>query len=1322
MYRIVRRLRTAALIVLAFVIVLAAVMVSLFRVLAPQVPEYRAQIEQLASEAVGQPVTVGDIDARWQGLGPEMRLLDVRLGQPDAEPLELSEVRVRFGLPHIVSQRALRPDRISVLRSRLYVARDEAGQWHLRGLDPATIDAGEPDTDQRPWEIIVPVLKDFGQIALRDSTIVVRSGPGGDALYEFTDVNLVLGSTGTRHQLEAEASLPGMFGRTLALELDATGPLGEPERWNGDLYVRGQGLRPGDFLADYLGEGIDLSENQTDLELWSHWQAGDLQRFTLDYQAQGIRLPARAGYPEAMLEEFGGRLVWRELREGWRLDASRLALSMDQQSWSGDGLSLELIRGDDGQVAQISGLLDYVRLEHAHRLLAALPGEVLDDSVLETLARYRPEGEVSRLDLAVDLTAEGDLPKVNLDARLAGVGWQGEEMIPGISGIDGVLRVRDNNGSLDLDSTALALDYPAVFGSGWLPGRLEGQLSWHRAGEGWLVEGQRIDFAHPHGRVEGRFAIELPGEGAPVLDIRGQFEGLQVAEASVYLPRIVMPDPVVSWLEQALLDGEVTSGDIVLHGRADAFPFDEPGQEGTFRVQGDVTGAHLDFDPEWPNITELEAGLLFEGAGMRISGTRGTLQGATLHSLSAGIPDLSEGNLAIRGIAEARGDALAEVLKHSPLGGAPGHVAQGLSGGGPAELGLSLDIPLERVDDTVANGVLSWRDATLSHEFWPAPLNNINGELHFSNERLHAEGIQATMLGDPVTVDISHVAEAGQGSYTNVIQVRGNASAQSLSTLGKAPQPSPLSGQTQWTARIDVPPEDSDTPLRWQLSSALHGLAIDLAEPLAKTADERRVVRVFGEVCCDGQRDMDIRYGDVARARLRFSQRTPEQPVRLQRGQIAIGADTAGLPDSDGVHIRARMPALDPTDIRAWLPQADEQSPDAMDLTAMESLPVWLTSLDLELGTLHWGEGRLDQVSLQLQRQQDGSAEVQVQTAMFGGQARLPQDLNTGLWQLDLDRVNLLPAGETEAEDPSRQVPWLDNIDPRMLPPLDLAVASVHFGESSLGQLEARLRPTEDGVRFEETVMESSDLRVRIEGDWRHDEQAGEQSDFSINLRSSAPRKTARRLGYEPVLEARRAVLQLDLVWPGNPAAISLARARGTANLRVRDGALLNVEPGAGRFFGLVSFYALPRRLSLDFGDVLDSGMAFDSIDGNFEIGDGQAYTRDLEISGPAADVRLSGRTGLVERDLDQRVEVTPSVSSGVALAGTVAGGPVVGAALFVMQEMLQRPLGRITRTRYHIHGSWDDPVVDRVEEGLAAAPAAPDNDESETGEEESAQ
>jgi len=151
---------------------------------------------------------------------------------------------------------------------------------------------------------------------------------------------------------------------------------------------------------------------------------------------------------------------------------------------------------------------------------------------------------------------------------------------------------------------------------------------------------------------------------------------------------------------------------------------------------------------------------------------------------------------------------------------------------------------------------------------------------------------------------------------------------------------------------------------------------------------------------------------------------------------------------------------------------------------------------------------------------------------------------------------------------------------------------------------------------------------------------------------------------------------------------------------------LLDVEPGAtGRMLGLLSLNTLPRRLSLDFSDLFSKGFRFDEISGSFVIDDGNAYTNDLLVDGPAAKIEISGRIGLADQDYDELVTVIPSVKTGIPLAGTLAGGPIVGAALLVAQTLLEGKLGAINRLaekQYSVTGPWDDPVIEKLHGSVA--------------------
>jgi uncharacterized protein YhdP len=137
----------------------------------------------------------------------------------------------------------------------------------------------------------------------------------------------------------------------------------------------------------------------------------------------------------------------------------------------------------------------------------------------------------------------------------------------------------------------------------------------------------------------------------------------------------------------------------------------------------------------------------------------------------------------------------------------------------------------------------------------------------------------------------------------------------------------------------------------------------------------------------------------------------------------------------------------------------------------------------------------------------------------------------------------------------------------------------------------------------------------------------------------------------------------------------------------------------------ILSIHSLQRRLSLDFSDLFGKGFSFDRIQGHITFLDGVAYTNDLTIEGPAAQIEIAGRTGFVARDYDQLVTVTPLVSSNIPLAGVLAGGPAVGAALFVAERLFGERMNRLARYQYQVTGPWDEPKLERISVGPLPRP-----------------
>jgi uncharacterized protein YhdP len=289
----------------------------------------------------------------------------------------------------------------------------------------------------------------------------------------------------------------------------------------------------------------------------------------------------------------------------------------------------------------------------------------------------------------------------------------------------------------------------------------------------------------------------------------------------------------------------------------------------------------------------------------------------------------------------------------------------------------------------------------------------------------------------------------------------------------------------------------------------------------------------------------------------------------------------------------------------------------------------------------------------------------------------------------DMTRLRL-PGDESDTQSVSV-------IDPRTLPPVQLTAAEFAFGDRYLGAVEATVVKTQDGLVASKISTTDETFGIVGTGGWVVDanDPMGSHSFITATLTSTDVEQTMQRLNYTPGIVSDAMSINFDLNWSGSPRADFFDVLDGEVQVRFGDGQLEEVEPGAGRVFGLMSIVALPRRLSLDFRDVFNKGFGFDKIAGAFRIEDGITYTCDLSLEGPAADIGIVGSADLLNRTYDQTAIVAANVGSTLPIVGAVVAGPQIAAALLIFSLIFKKPLQEVGLVYYAVGGSWDEPTID---------------------------
>jgi len=270
------------------------------------------------------------------------------------------------------------------------------------------------------------------------------------------------------------------------------------------------------------------------------------------------------------------------------------------------------------------------------------------------------------------------------------------------------------------------------------------------------------------------------------------------------------------------------------------------------------------------------------------------------------------------------------------------------------------------------------------------------------------------------------------------------------------------------------------------------------------------------------------------------------------------------------------------------------------------------------------------------------------------------------------------------------------------IPELVVNIDDFTYKDRNLGQVNLQTSNFENGININNLSFIKPGFSIKAKGEWtRIDEM--DRSDFHATLEADSVETMLSTFNFNTAnIKDGKTTIEMKANWVDTPMDFSMNKIDGELNMQIAKGQLLDIDPKAGRLFGLLSLQTLPRRLALDFTDIFNEGFTFDSIEGNFSLQQGHAYTNNLEMTGPAADIIVSGRTGLATQDYDQIATITPKFSNSLPVASALFGpiGIGVGAVLFLAGELFEsipKKINKILSYQYSIKGSWDNPDIEKI-------------------------
>ncbi len=1228
---------------LAAAIILLALSLWALRLAMTNIDNFKPEIEYLLTQDINPAISFGSVTGEMNRFNPVLRIENLTLTLPDrSQPVFIDRLAVEFDFWASLFAWTPVALEISSTLEKIELTRAADGRWWLDELALAADGDGASIRDLTEHLALVPrYLKvDLRRLVIHDRRRAAE--------HTLERVKAYIDHRDDQYLVQVSAALPPQLGRGVLIKAVLS-----PD--NNLLYVNSSNLQTQPVADLFEIDTWGLRQGALDGELW----------FNLDgRRARAINgnIVLKNGIfqmtPEkrALAVSYHARFNAVNRESGWRISNRFERMRIEGNRVKPFRAQMRLARGDYGK-----RLLAWVERVALDDLATVLPQFVPAD-IGNHVERGRFSGVIENFVLILDPSRPR---QVKLGGSVRGLESEGLAFLPGMRNLNARIRFGDDKLGAELDGRQVRLDFGDLFRAPLELDRLEAQASLQFRDDGLLLEVRDASGGNADLDIDGRLWLEAETGQRPFMFLRANFNGRNGENQGRYLPVGIMPAKAVAWLDRGIQGGRVPQGDLQFHGRLENIAKLARKRAGEFFVDFEFADAELLFEPGWQRVRNGAGRGLFHNVGMVIEADRFELDRIENGRARASIADFNEAVLEVEAEADVpAADAVATWLR-SPAGE---DFREPLAAvdvvGGQVRAAVSLRIPLESAAELESRVALDIADLGARAPDWGLELDAVSGPLIITGNQVRSEGLDGHFFGDPVKLSVMPDPD----SPATLITASGRFDSHRLAWALPERLRERIDGHSDWQLRIGIA---GDAPrLRINAASNLVGTALNFPEPFTKpdTATTRLSINLDFH---PGRIDLDAGYGETIRSRGRVA-RDATDALRLDRLDVAFGQPLRAMP-TPGLNLYGR---IERASLEEWV--GLYQATGGAD-------PALLQSADLDIGTLQVYTRRLQQMSLELE-QTDAGFVGAIESDLLRGRFQAPpqQPIDIDLEYLRIDKL------ERDTDYSALQ--------PQSLPDFRLRCAALLYHDMLLNDVAVDARVVDDALHIDRLDLRRDQVNLKASGKWQYRESdRSHQSSLVLKVAGKDLGQALSGLGFGDTIRGGEIELEGGFAWPAPALGFSLENLVGDANLEIRDGVLNNVEPGSGRFVGLLSLSALPRRLSLDFSDVLIKGMEFDKIAGTYHLERGELHTADTKLEGPSATIRISGTTGIVERSYDQVIRVTPHIRQTLPVIGAVSAGSTVGWGLLLLQNLFKTAIDKAVEVEYRITGSWDDPKIELI-------------------------
>ena len=1220
---------------------------------------YQLQLQDRVSELLGAPVMIRHLGAKMRGFSPELILKDITVAsfEAKAQPaIQLKEIRLAINLfEMLVNRDILSSSRVTLVGTKLTIIRKPDGSFAVLGLK-----AGD---EQPLW------LLQGSQFEVVQSDITFQDQKRQTKALSFESVDLAIINDAQHHKINLLMKLPEKYGDTLTIAMDLQGNVFDAKALKAAIYIEGKKLKLSELAELDVPMSLNVTSGIADIKLWAELEHEQLLAMTSDVQLKQVNL-VHQNHDVLAIGQLKTRVHWQFIDNQWRLDVPQFLLETSHASgvskWPNAVFSLAGSAKDDqfsGKLAVFVSQLDLQELALLAKFMAPLKVEQL-----KALEQIQLTGRLEHFAIYADF----DEKALAVNGKFVDLGVNPYESFPGINNLTGQILGNEKSGVLRLVTENAELIDSSFLREAFVISRLNGNINWRQTETDWLLSSRLLELDLHGLQSKTRLSFTLPKtSGLPFLDMQTSFVSDDISKLKHYLPVKVMKPADVIWYDLAFLSGRVTKGGLLYTGKLGVFPTKV--EDGVFEATVDIDQLNLAYLPDWPQITNIAGKMVVLQNVMNCEITQGQSGNVNISQATVINPALGTSKrLMVKGELEGEISEVFKFLKQTPLNSTVGFLVDAVVPEGKTQMELDLSLPLSEELQPIVYGSAQFDQAKLNISALDLWINKITGDLKFTELGVYSEGIRGVALGHPIKINIDKADH-----QQTFLDINGSAGITDLQKQFKMPGWEIAQGEMDYHLKLGLPFPNRPTELVVQ--SDLVGVSLALPGFLAKTTLQKKPLSLTFGLNGEELLPISLDYN----ASLKAAVKVNLAQKQLESGHILVGTGAVQQSTQSGLKLEINQDTLN---LQEWLALSGHQNKGSAAVNNIREIKIHSPHVQ-------WKNSPLGAFDLMLMPEKNHWSGV-IKSDMATGKLQIPFDvtgaekINLNLTALDLSALKSVESKANSVE--AKGVELKSELVPAELPLFSITSDNTYWRSVNLGQLAIETERLAHGMSLKHLKLAGKEQQLQLSGDWKVKAlQSETRLQGRIELANTG--QTLNQLDITKDLMDTTAVVDFTGNWYAAPYDFSLQTLHGKLDVNLKNGRILSIEPGFGRLLGILAMEQWVKRLQLDFSDVFQQGLTFNSITGHFNILNGQAITRDLVIDAIPAKINISGQTDFINKNFDQVASVIPKSADAVPIAGTIMGKvtALIGRSLTGKDQE-----GFFFGSQYQVKGSWDDAQI----------------------------